>query len=239
MRCLRAVTLAAAAVVVVACSKKTDPQAAPSQAPASSAAPTASGEAAIASAAPPPSPASGIAATLADRLLREARSRPHIQPNADDILAAFAEAGGGVVAKRQGLGATYKASFCEGGTTSDGSVTISDCEYADAPAANAGLAALQAIYPAKQARHVMHKDTVLTTLRLQDGPGAQALESKLVTAYMAMVPTTSRGPGPARIICFPRSGCRCRRCRTRPPWSRRWSTPGPSMTKGALPRRWT
>jgi hypothetical protein len=34
--------------------------------------------------------------------------------------------------------------------------------------------------------HVMHKDTVLTTLRLQDGPAAHALESKLIAAYKAL-----------------------------------------------------
>jgi hypothetical protein len=186
MRGLRAVTLATAAVVLAACSRKNDPPTATGEAPATSAAPSVPAEAAVASVSPLTSPPSGIAATLADRLLREAQSRPHIQPNADDVLAAFAQAGGGVVTKRQGLAATYKASFCEGGTTSDGSVTISVCEYADAAAASAGLAALQTIYPAKQARHVLHKDTVLTTLRLQDGPGAQALESKLIAAYTAL-----------------------------------------------------
>jgi hypothetical protein len=189
MRCFGAVVLTAAAVVVAACSKKDDPSASPGQPPASSATPSLSAappQGAGISATPPASAASGIVATLADRLVREAQDRPHIQPNADDVLAAFANAGGGVVTKKQGLGATYKASFCEGGTTSDGSVTISVCEYADAAAANAGLAALQAIYPAKQARHVLHKDTVLTTLRLQDGQGAQALENKLVTAYTAL-----------------------------------------------------
>jgi hypothetical protein len=138
------------------------------------------------SAAPPTSAASRIAATLADRLVREAQSRPAIQPNADDILAAFAKAGSGVVMKKQGLGATYKASFCQGGTTSDGAVTVSICEYADEAAANVGLTALQAIYPAKLARHVLHKSTVLTTLRLQDGRGAQALEGKLVATYTAL-----------------------------------------------------
>src|SRR5580700_10691178 len=189
MRCFGVVVLTAAAVVLAACSKKDDPSASPGQTPASSATPSPSAmpaQGASISATPPASAASGIVTTLADRLVREAQSRPHIQPNADDVLAAFANAGGGVVTKKQGLGATYKASFCEGGTTSDGSVTISICEYADAPAANAGLAALQAIYPAKQARHVLHKDTVLTTLRLQDGQGAQALENKLVTAYTAL-----------------------------------------------------
>lgn len=128
----------------------------------------------------------GLGTTLADRLQREARSRPHIEPNADDVLAAFARAGDGVVTKRQGLGATYQASFCEGGTTGDGSITISICEYPDDGSAKAGLAAMQSTYPVKQANHALHKDTVLTTLRLQDGPAAHALESKLVAAYAAL-----------------------------------------------------
>jgi len=129
---------------------------------------------------------SAIAITLGDRLLKEAQNRPHIQPNADDVLAAFAKAGGGVATKKQGLAATYKANFCEGGTTGDGSVTVSVCEYADDDSAKTGLAALQSIYPAKQANHALRKDTVLTTLRLKDGPDAQALESKLLAAYAAL-----------------------------------------------------
>ena len=32
----------------------------------------------------------------------------------------------------------------------------------------------------------MRKDTVLTTLRLKDGPPAQALEGKLLAAYKAL-----------------------------------------------------
>lgn len=184
MRSLRAVPVAAAALLLAACSKRTGASSEPDPAPAAT--PAAPAETTVASAAPQSSAASRIAATLADRLVREAQNRPPIQPNADDVLAAFAKAGSGVVLKKQGLGATYKASFCEGGTTGDGSVTVSICEYTDGPAASAGLAALQAIYPAKQARHVLHKDTVLTTLRLQDGPGAQALESKLLAAYAAL-----------------------------------------------------
>jgi hypothetical protein len=80
----------------------------------------------------------------------------------------------------------YKASFCEGGTTSDGSVTVSICEYPDDGAAKAGLAAMRSTYPVKQASHALHKDTVLTTLRLQDGPAARTLESKLVSVYAAL-----------------------------------------------------
>jgi hypothetical protein len=133
-----------------------------------------------------PGAGSGLALTLAQRLASEAQNRPHIQPNADEVLAAFAKLGGGVAAKRQGLGATYKASFCEGGTTGDGALTMSVCEYPDDDSAKAGLATLQAIYPAKQASHVLHKDTVLTTLRLQDGPGPQGLEAKLVAAYKVL-----------------------------------------------------
>ena len=124
--------------------------------------------------------------TLAGRLAQEARSRPPIHPNADEILAAFAKAGGVVPTKNQGLGSTYNAKFCEGGTTEDGLVTISICEYADADSAKAGLQALQEIFPAKAATHVLRKDTVLTTLKLKDGPAAQALESKLLAAYKGL-----------------------------------------------------
>jgi hypothetical protein len=183
---MRSRTFAAAVLVLVACSKKSDPSPGPEALPASSPTPPAPAQSASASAPPQASAPAAVAATLAERLLNEARNRPPIHPNADEVLVAFAKAGGSVGAKRQGLAVTYKASFCEGGTTSDGTVTLGICEYADDNAAKAGLAALQAIYPAKQARHVLHKDTVLTTLRLQDGPAPQALESKLVAAYLAL-----------------------------------------------------
>ncbi len=172
-----------AIVVLAGCSKKAAEVATVVDAsPAVSAAPVAD----VPSAAPSSSQPGGIAATLAQRLQSEAQNRPHIQPNADDVLAAFSKLGGTVSTKKQGLGATYKASFCEGGTTDDGAVTMSVCEYADDDSARAGLAALQAIYPARQASHVLHKDTVLTTLRLRDDPPARSLESKLVAAYKVL-----------------------------------------------------
>lgn len=178
-----------AAVLVLAagsaCAKRADPSPGPEAVPTTRAAPPAPASAS-ASAAPQASSPSGIAATLSERLRNEALSRPPIHPNADDVLVALAKVGGGVAAKKQGLAVTYKASYCEGGTTSDGAVTLGVCEYADGDSAKAGLAALEAIYPAKQARHVLHKDTVLTTLRLQDGPSARELESKLAAAYLAL-----------------------------------------------------
>jgi hypothetical protein len=183
---MRSLTFVATVLVLAACTRKSEPSSGPEAVPASSAAPPAPAEKASAFAAPKALGPSGIAATLSERLLNEAQSRPPIHPNADDVLAAFAKVGGGIAAKKQGLAATYKASFCEGGTTTDGTVTLSICEYAGDDSAKVGLAALEAIYPAKQARHVLHKETVLTTLRLQDAPAAQALESKLVAAYLAL-----------------------------------------------------
>lgn len=175
------------ATATAACSKKADDAATPAPVPSGSAAPSAAPQAAAGSAPSQPTVAGGgLASTLSDRLVKEAQNRPAIQPNADDVLAAFAKIGGGVTAKKQGLGATYKASFCEGGTTSDGAVTVSICEYPDDASSKDGLTALQTIYPAKQAMHVLHKDTVLTTLRLQDGPAAQTLETKLIAAYKAL-----------------------------------------------------
>ena len=183
MQTARPVALVLTALLFAACSKKPDTSSTPGPASA-----TAASSAPAASAAPasPAAAGSGVAFTLGERLRTEAQNRPPLHPNADDVLDAFEKAGGGVAAKKQGLAATYKASFCEGGTTSDGALTMSVCEYPNDDAAKAGLAALQAIYPASQARHVLHKDTVLTTLRLKDGPATQALEGKLVAAYTAL-----------------------------------------------------
>jgi len=189
---LRRVVCLAAVLAVPACVKtpptgaEADAGSAASATAVSSAPATAS---AVASSAPAPAAPSSLApgaTTLADRLAQEAQSRLPIHPNADDVLAAFAKVGGVVTTKRQGLGATYKAKFCEGGTTEDGLVTVGICEYADADAAKVGLQALQEIYPAKAATHVLRKNTVLTTLRLKDGPPAQALEAKLLAAYKGM-----------------------------------------------------
>jgi hypothetical protein len=190
---LRRVLLLAALLAVPACVKTPPPGAeadagsAASPTAASSAPATASAAASSSAATPlAPSGSAPTAMTLADRLGQEARSRPPIHPNADDILAAFAKAGGGVATKGQGLGSTYKAKFCEGGTTEDGLVTLGICEYADGDSAKAGLQALQEIYPAKAAIHVLRKNTVLTTLKLKEGPPAQALEAKLLAAYKAL-----------------------------------------------------
>jgi len=125
---MRSLMFVATVLVLAACSRKTEPSSGSEAVPASSVAPPAPAENASVSAAPQAFAPSGIAATLSERLLNEAKSRPPILPNADDVLVAFAKVGGGIAAKRQGLAATYKASFCEGGTTSDGTVTLSICE---------------------------------------------------------------------------------------------------------------
>jgi hypothetical protein len=187
---IRRVLCLAAVLAVPACVKTPPPGADADASSIASATPAvASSAPATASAAASSATPTGLGAvgtTLAGRLAQEAQSRPPIHPNADEILAAFAKAGGVVATKNQGLGSTYKAKFCEGGTTEDGLVTISICEYADADSAKAGLQALQDIFPAKAATHVLRKNTVLTTLKLKDGPPAQALESKLLGVYKGL-----------------------------------------------------
>ena len=117
MQTARPVALVLTALLFAACSKKPDTSSTPGPASA-----TAASSAPAASAAPasPAAAGSGVAFTLGERLRTEAQNRPPLDPNADDVLDAFEKAGGGVAAKKQGLAATYKASFCEGGTTSDG-----------------------------------------------------------------------------------------------------------------------
>jgi hypothetical protein len=181
MRHTGTLTFMTAALALLACSRKPDAVPTPDAAPPPSAAASAAPEPAT-----PATAAQGIMATLSERLVAEAQNRPHITPNADDVLAAFAKTGAGIATKKQGLGATFKASFCEGGTTGEGWVTVSICEYSSEDAAKTGFAAVQAVYPAKQARHVLHKNTVLTTLRLQDGLAAEKLESKMIETYAAL-----------------------------------------------------
>jgi hypothetical protein len=180
--CLLAAVLVLPACVKTSPTEQSDKGAATTPPPVAAA--TTVEPAATVAATPTSVPGTGV--TLADRLAREAQNRPHIQPNADQVLATMDKLGAGIASKRQGLGSTYKASFCEGGTASDGTLTVSVCEYPDADSARAGLEALKQVFPAKGALHTLHKNTVLTTLRLKDGAVASAHEASLVSAYRAL-----------------------------------------------------
>jgi hypothetical protein len=191
-RALGLATLLFASAAATACVKTQPPGAdadggapAPSAAASVAAAPSASS---APSSSPLPADSSAVPAgmTMFDRLALEARTRPAIHPNADDVFAAFAKVGGELGAKQQGMGATYKARFCQGGTTNDGLVSVGVCEYPDADSAKIGLQAMMDLYPVKKANHVLRKSIVLTTLKVKDGPAAQALEDKLLAAFKTL-----------------------------------------------------
>jgi hypothetical protein len=122
--------------------------------------------------------------TLFGRLARDARNRPHIKPNAEDIFSTLERAGAMVPQKEQTMGNTYKASYCIGGYTADRTLAINVCEYIDDDAADAGGKLSKSLFPHMAGREVYnHKATTLTIVRLT--PDGAVLERKLVDAYMA------------------------------------------------------
>jgi hypothetical protein len=150
-------------VVCVACSKAT-PTAPPV---ASQTAPTA---AAAASPGAPAlaktlDPATDLSA-LADRMQFEASHRPGGKVNADTVLDALERTGMHLRKRRQYLGATMHASYCAGGTTSDG-VAISVCEYTNHEAAMSAKQFIDKQYAAIDASRVVQGQTLLVVARAQ------------------------------------------------------------------------
>jgi hypothetical protein len=114
---------------------------------------------------------SGIAA----RLGYEATHRPATGPSSDRVLDALEAAGIKLAERRQFLGIAMKASYCAGGTTSDG-VAISVCEYATAEAAQAGKAFADRQYAAMSpnAIRAIHGASLLTVVHPQERSPALA-----------------------------------------------------------------
>jgi hypothetical protein len=103
---------------------------------------------------------------LAVRLQYEATHRPATTPSSERVLDAIDAAGLKVAVRRQFLGVAMKASYCAGGTTSDG-IAISVCEYASAAEATAGKKYADRQYAAMgpEAIRATRGATVLTVVR--------------------------------------------------------------------------
>jgi len=124
---------------------------------------------------------------LIGRLAREARDRPKVAPTADEVLAALEKVGESVATRQQSLGDTYKANYCLGGYTLDGSFALSACEYGDAAAATAGRDLSKKILSHVTARDVWsHKAGTLAIVQLRDDDATSARKKKLVAAFLAM-----------------------------------------------------
>ena len=131
-------------------------------------------------------PAAGVE-TLTGRLAREARGRPRVSPTAEEVLAALDRVGASIPNKQQSLGDTYKANYCLGGYTVDGSFAISACEYADAADAEAGRALSKQILSRVTTRDVWtHKTDTLAIVQLKADDATAARKSKLVATFLAM-----------------------------------------------------
>lgn len=177
------------AIGSVACDKKAPPSGLTSEpaAPASVAAVATAASSPTPSAAPTGSTPAAEVETLMGRLRREASSRPRVSPTADEVLAALAKVGADIPNKQQSLADTYKANYCLGGYTVDGSFALSACEYGDAAAADAGRELAKQILVRVTTRDVWsHKADTLAIVQLKADDATTARKKKLVAAFLAL-----------------------------------------------------
>jgi hypothetical protein len=131
-------------------------------------------------------PPAGIE-TLMGRLAREARGRRAVSPTAEEVLSALEKLGATIARKQQSLGDTYKANYCLGGYTVDGSFALSACEYDDAGAAETGRDLSKQILSRMPTRDVWsHKADTLAIVQLKADDATTARKNKLVAAFLAM-----------------------------------------------------
>jgi hypothetical protein len=178
----RRLTAVALVLTLGACSKKAaEPNSGEAGTPASSAASVAASSSAMPSADPN---APKVDDTLFGRLADEAKNRPSIKPNADDVYAALDKAGFPVNDRKQSLGTTYKSSYCTGGYTKDQSLAVNVCEYKDDAAAKTGLDYAKTLFPGMANRSVYgHKSTLLTIINQKADPAADVRAKKIVAIY--------------------------------------------------------
>jgi hypothetical protein len=163
------------------------PSGPPIAATAASAAATAATTSGVPAAAPVDPPAARPDDTLFGLLGAEAQNRPRIQPNADDVYGALQKAGYAVGDRKQSLGRTYKAAYCTGAYTKDGSLAVDVCEYPDEAAAKTGLAAARTLFPGMSSRTVVgHKATILTVINQRGEVAADARAKRIATLYASL-----------------------------------------------------
>jgi hypothetical protein len=116
--------------------------------------------------------------------MREAANRPGVKPTADDVYAALSSAGVAMGERKQSLGATYHAAYCNGGYTQDGALAVNVCEYANDADATAGRDYALTMFPNLATRTVYaHKANTVTVIEQKTDPAAKATAKKIVTAF--------------------------------------------------------
>lgn len=164
---------ALACLLLIACNSK--PPAAPPS-PAASAPPAPA-------AAPAAAPETGPALSLADRLAKEASSRPEGAIRLEDVVAALKEHGVSVARTRQVLGSMVGARYCAIAMTAHG-LGVAACEFDSPESARAGLVSSQARFDSEiPGRQLLVNGKTLLTV----APAAAALgeESHTVTTLFA------------------------------------------------------
>jgi hypothetical protein len=168
-------------IYVVGCSKHSDTPA--PAASASAAASTSTDAGASTSSTNGPIPGEGLGGHFG----REAKNRPGLKPNANDIFAALATAGVSLQKQSQSLGSTYKAAYCTGGYSADSLIAVTVCEYANEADANAGRDFSISLFPQMTNRTVVaHKTNTLTIVDQKSTDASKAELKKAVDAFNAM-----------------------------------------------------
>lgn len=122
----------------------------------------------------PPSPASAAGSipvppegmqSIPERFATEAKNRPTGTVRAEDVIAAFKDAGANIREQRQHLGAPFLAAYCVGGQTGT-DVHFSICEYTDAARAKEGKAQSEQAFGAVPNRTIYVNGATTLTLRV-------------------------------------------------------------------------
>ena len=125
--------------------------------------------------------------SLSSRLAYEASRRPQVTPSVEQVLAALEKAGAVLARKQQSLGETYKADYCLGGYTVEGSLALSVCEYGDAAAAQAGRDLSKQILARVASRDVWaHKADTLSIIQLKDDDATATRKKRLVETFLSL-----------------------------------------------------
>jgi hypothetical protein len=170
------------AIYAVGCSKHNDAPQPVASSTASAAASAGLPDAGGSSSMSEPVPGEGLGGHFA----REAKNRPGLKPNADDIFAALGRAGVGVPKQTQSMGSTYKAAYCTGGYSADSLIALTVCEYANEADAKAGRDYSISLFPKMTNRTVVaHKTNTLTIVDQKSTDASKAEAKKANDAFNA------------------------------------------------------
>ncbi|MDQ3367782.1 MAG: hypothetical protein M3680_20350, partial [Myxococcota bacterium] len=123
---------------------------------------------------------------IVNRLQWEAAHRPPTTASAERVFEALERAGVEVGAPRQYLGSAMLASYCAGGTTTEG-LAISVCEFPSVEAAAAGKRFMDTKFAAMAptARREVHATSVLSVVRPAESNDDAQLAERVGRAFTA------------------------------------------------------